>query len=383
MTVLQPTVLILAAIALATPLQAQDTALEAKARAAFGQAIAEYAIPGMIVGVTRGGQHSFFMTGLAVRDGNIPVTPDTVFELGSISKIFTVTLAALAEQRGDLSLSDPVSAHVPQLEGSAAGALTLMDLATHHSGGLPLQPPEEATTTQELLSWLEQWQPPQPGARSYSNVSIGLLGHVTALAMGTDYADAVETVLFPALGLQNTWIDVPARAMPQYAFGYDRKTDAPIRVTPGVLDDEAYGVKSSATDMLRVLDAALGHGGLPSDLRAALSRTQEGQFQTAKFTQAMIWETYPRPADLTTMIEGNALDFILNPQPMNPAKGTPQRDVILNKTGSTNGFGGYVALVPQEDLGIVVLANRNYPNEARVRATHALIESVLADPSQN
>ena len=52
--------------------------------------------------------------------------------------------------------------------------------------------------------------------------------------------------------------------------------------------------------------------------------------------------------------------------------------MILNKTGATNGFGGYVALLPGQDLGIVVLANRNHPNEARVRATHALITDLLA-----
>ncbi|WEX86596.1 serine hydrolase [Sinorhizobium garamanticum] len=56
----------------------------------------------------------------------------------------------------------------------------------------------------------------------------------------------------------------------------------------------------------------------------------------------------------------------------------PQKDVIINKTGSTNGFGGYVVLLPGENLGIVVLANRNYPNEARVRATYALIEALLS-----
>lgn len=54
-------------------------------------------------------------------------------------------------------------------------------------------------------------------------------------------------------------------------------------------------------------------------------------------------------------------------------------DVILSKTGSTNGFGGYVAVVPSEDIGVIVMANRNYPNEARVKATVALIEALVAD----
>jgi beta-lactamase class C len=360
------------------PAFAQDDQTTEAATAAFASAIAEYDIPGLIVGVTHRGQHSFYQTGMASREDGRPVTPDTLFELGSISKIFNVTLAALAEERGDLSLDAPVATYLPALQGSPAGALTLMDLATHHSGGLPLQVPEEVADVDQLVDWLRTWQPPEPGARSYSNISIGLLGHVTAEAMGTSYADVVETDLLPALGLTNTWIDVPPDAMGTYAFGYDRETNSPIRVTPGVLDDEAYGIKSSARDMLTLLDAELGGGDASSEVRKAITRTQGGQFQTRLFTQAMIWESYGWPVDADRLVEGNGYDFILKPQLMEAA-GEPTGDMILNKTGSTNGFGAYAAMVPSEDLGIVVLANRNYPNEARVRATHDLINLILAE----
>lgn len=81
------------------------------------------------------------------------------------------------------------------------------------------------------------------------------------------------------------------------------------------------------------------------------------------------------------MESGNGYDFILHPQPvekLNPAL-APQQSVILNKTGSTNGFGGYLAMLPGENLGVVVLANRNFPIQARVKATYSLIEALLAD----
>ncbi|MCA1407298.1 beta-lactamase [Ensifer sp. IC3342] len=360
---------------------ANDDAFQSKARAAFASTIEEYKIPGLVVGVTRNGEHSFYAAGLASRADNRPVTPDTLFELGSISKVFNVTLAALAEQRGQLSLDDKVSRHLCADTCSIGDGLTLMDLATHHSGGLPLQVPDGIADTKELVNWLKDWQPPQPGTRSYSNVSIGLLGHIAASAMETDYTQAVQTVLVPAFGLQNTFIDVPATAMDNYAFGYQRKTDKAIRATPGVLDAEAYGIKSSARDMLKLLDVELGIGTVSPELKAAVERTQQGQFRTTKFTQDMIWEQYPWPVDLETMVAGNSYDFILHPQKavrIEPAL-APQKDVIINKTGSTNGFGGYVVLLPGENLGIVVLANRNYPNEARVRATYALIEALLLE----
>lgn len=362
------------------PAAANADAFHAKARAAYQRAIEKYKIPGLVVGVTRNGEHSFYATGLASRADKRPVTPDTLFELGSISKVFNVTLAALLEQRGALSLDDKVSRHLCADACSIGNGMTLMDLATHHSGGLPLQVPDNIESTRELVNWLKDWQPPQPGTRSYSNISIGLLGYIAARTAGMRYKQAVRTLVFSEIGLENTWIDVPAKAMDRYAFGYDRKTDKPIRVSPGVLDDEAYGVKSSARDMLKLLDVELGGGNVSSQFKAAVQRTQQGQFKTAKFTQAMIWEQYPWPADLETMVSGNDYDFIMRPQKADKiAPALPrQKNVILNKTGATRGFGGYVVLLPGENLGIVVLANRNYPNEARVRATYSLIEALLS-----
>lgn len=359
----------------------QDTNFEADARKAFASAIEQYKIPGLVVGVTRKGEHQFYATGLASRTDNRAVTPDTLFELGSISKIFNATLAALAEQRGQLSLKDQAARYLCENECTLGNDLTLMDLATHHSGGLPLQIPDTVANTQQLVDWLKGWKPSHPGYRSYSNISIGLLGHITSHAMNVSYREAIEKDLFPKLGLRNTWIDVPTDKSNEYAFGYDRKTDQPIRVTPGVLDAEAYGVKSSARDMLQLLDVELGVAKVSPEIEAAVSRTQEGQFLTKMFVQDMIWEQYPWPTTAEAMKAANTYDFILHPQPMEKIDPVlpPQKNVVLNKTGSTNGFGGYVAVLPGEGMGIVVLANRNYPNDARISATFDLIKALLSE----
>jgi len=111
-----------------------------------------------------------------------------------------------------------------------------MDLATHHSGGLPLNAPDNISDVNSVVNWLKGWHPPQPGTRSYSNVSIGILGYITGKAMGSNYAEAAQTVLFPAFGLNNTWIQVPQKQMGQYAFGYDKETNEPIRLESAVLD---------------------------------------------------------------------------------------------------------------------------------------------------
>ena len=133
--------------------------------------------------------------------------------------------------------------------------------------------------------------------------------------------------------------------------------------------------------MLQLLDVELGVAKVSPEIEAAVSRTQEGQFLTKMFVQDMIWEQYPWPITAEAMKAANTYDFILHPQPMEKIDPVlpPQKNVVLNKTGSTNGFGGYVAVLPGEGMGIVVLANRNYPNDARISATFDLIKELLSE----
>jgi beta-lactamase class C len=91
-------------------------------------------------------------------------------------------------------------------------------------------------------------------------------------------------------------------------------------------------------------------------------------------TQALIWEQYGYPVALDVLVQGNASSMALNTQPTSPL--LPLSDVWINKTGSTNGFGGYVAFVPSHGLGIVLLANKNYPNEARVRFAYEIAQAL-------
>ena len=368
---------------LAAPVHAQgltDDQFHDMAEDVFRPIMKEFDIPGMAIGVTLDGQHHVFTEGFADRDTSRPVDADTLFELGSISKLFNVALAGLAEEQGLLSLEDPVSKELPVLEGSAFDRITLYDLAAHATGGLPLQVPDSITDRAGLMDYLAEWKPDADtrALRSYSNVSIGLLGLIVAERFGTSYETAVTERLLPGLGLDSTFVTVPDDAMDRYAFGYS-KTGAPIRVSPGMLDAEAYGLKSDVTDMTRFLDAQLGNLDLSGEMEAALSRTRLSEYDTAHFAQAMIWEGYPWPVDPARLAAGNAPDMVMTPQPL--TRHDPQAlegAVFLNKTGATNGFGAYVAMVPSERIGIVVLANRNYPNPVRAESTLRLMKDLLA-----
>jgi beta-lactamase class C len=309
------------------------------------------------------------------------VTPDTIFEIGSISKTFVATLASLAQANGELSLSDKTGKYLPAMQGTAFGDVNLFHLATHTPGGFPLQVPDEVKDDAQMIRYFQTWKPAyEIGTyRTYANPSIGMLGFITAKAMKKDFAALMEGELFPSLGLRSTYIDVPKAKMAEYAQGYTRK-DEPARVSKAVLSSEAYGVKTTATDLIHFVEANMGMHTLDGKLQQAITDTHAGYFKVGPMTQDLIWEQYAYPVDLNTLQQSNSSDM-LKPIPVTaitPPQ-APRDDVLINKTGSTNGFGGYVAFVPEKKLGVAILANKNYPNEDRVRIAHQIITALGAN----
>ncbi|MCV6902469.1 MAG: beta-lactamase [Achromobacter xylosoxidans] len=363
----------------ATPAPAKADRATAAVDAAVAEVMRQYGIDGMAIGVSHNGEQRFFNYGDASRQPRRAVSSDTLFELGSISKTFTVTLAAYAQATGRLSLDDSPAKWVPELQGSEFAKLTLVHLATHTAGGFPLQVPDAVQNTAQLMDYLKAWTPQYaPGTkRTYANPSIGMLGVAAARALGESYVAAMEQQLFPKLGLRDTWLEVPPRKMPDYAQGYD-KQDAPVRVNPGVLADEAYGVKSSARDMLRFIEINLGVVPVDASLQRAIAATQTGHYQLGAMTQDLVWEQYRYPVSLDDLVHGNSAQVAFETLPVKALQPplAPQQAVWVNKTGATNGFGAYVAFVPSRKLGIVILANRNYPNEARVRLALRVLKAL-------
>ncbi len=341
--------------------------------------INEYDIPGLAVAVTIDGKRYFYNYGLAdVSKGSL-VTNDTIFELGSISKTFTATLTGYAQEKGKLDMDDKVKDYIPELENSALGNTKLVHVATYTAGGLPLQFPSEVTNDAEMMQYYKTWKPEYEAGtkRKYSNPSIGLFGYIGALSMKSDYTEMMETVILPELGMTNTFVDVPKDKLNNYAFGYSSE-GKPVRVNPGILDAQAYGIKSTSLDMLQYIEANMGQAQLNTDIENALERTHTKYFDTDTFTQAVGWEGYDYPVSLSQLLKGNSSDVILKAKPVQASvSGTLGRDVWYNKTGSTGGFGAYVAYVPSEKIGIVILANKNYPNAERVEAAYHIISSVV------
>ncbi len=343
--------------------------------------MAKYNIPGVAVGITVACRPYVFSYGVASTETRQPVTRDTLFEIGSVSKTFTATLTSYAQVTGHLSLSDKTSKYLPALQDSKFGDVSLLNLGTHTPGGLPLQVPDNIKNNDELMQYFKNWRPAyKPGTyRTYSNIGIGTLGLITAKSMGQDFAALMEHRLFPALGIKSTYIHVPLAKMADYAQGYT-KEDAPIRMASGVLSSETYGIRTTAPDMVRFVEANMNSIRLDKNFQRAIAETHTGYFKAGPMTQDLIWEQYPYPVALKTLLAGNSSAMIFNATPVteiNPPE-HPREDVWIDKTGSTNGFGAYVAFVPEKQLGIVVLANKNFPIDARVTAAYEIL-TALAD----
>lgn len=288
--------------------------------------------PGMVVGVTQHGEHRFIAHGVADRAGR-PVDQDTVFEIGSITKLFTALLLADMVCRGTAALNEPVSAllpagtSVPERNGKQ---ITLLQLAAHTSG-LPRVPadlpqdspdPYAGYTPERLYAFLAGCKLARvPGdGFEYSNLGAGLLGHALALRAGQEYEDLVASRILRPLGMASTAIHLSPSMAARFASAHDDSGD-PVPAWDLAVLAGAGGLRATAPDLLLFLDA--------------LMDTDAGPLGTAAALLAA-----PRDA--------GGLGFGL-PQ--------PEGHLALQHEGGTGGFRSYAGCVPAWRRGTVVLAN--------------------------
>lgn len=118
---------------------------------------------------------------------------------------------------------------------------------------------------------------------------------------------------------------------------------------------------------------------LDRPIRQGVENTHIGYYKVGAMTQGLGWEQYAYPVKLETLLQGNSSKMALESHAVTLIK-HPQiasQSTYFNKTGSTNGFGAYAAFVPQHKIGMVMLANTNFPNEARIKATYQAMQQIL------
>jgi CubicO group peptidase (beta-lactamase class C family) len=234
-----------------------------------------------------------------------PAAPDdrTIYEIGSITKVFTALLLADAVVRGEVTLDTPIAKLLPPdtvLPDGAGDRITLRMLATHTSG-LPRTPVEIPTgdfrNPYARYSEADLWASLRkvkldspPGTKAeYSNLGAGLLGTLLARRAGKTYPELIESRIAAPLGMKDTVVTMPDALRPRFAPGFSSAGQAWSQWDFIALAG-AGGIRSTMADMMRFAEATLRPEGTP--LKAAIDLAYEKQELAATISpggQALGW----------------------------------------------------------------------------------------------
>jgi serine-type D-Ala-D-Ala carboxypeptidase/endopeptidase len=294
----------------------------------------------------------------------VVVDGSTLFEIASISKIFTALILADMANKGEVSLDDPAAKYLPtchRMPERNGRQITLRDLATHRSG-LPrmaddMRPiadpdgPFADYTEARLLAFLDRYQLPRDiGSQwEYSNLGVGLLGYLLGRAAGSDYETLVRERITTPLGMDDTMVSLS----PPYAARLAVPHDAYMqRVRPwdlwGVLAG-AGGLRSSVADILEFAAAVLDpNSPIAQAVKTTLAVRVPGEAPAVE--QALGWQV---------------------------ARPEPGREVLLHG-GETAGFRATLGLEPARGHAVIVFANSAAEPSTADLMFHMLLGSPVA-----
>lgn len=258
---------------------------------------------------------------------------DTLFEIGSITKVFTALLVQRLAEQGKLDWNHPISRYLGDVsfENDAAGAITLRSLATH-SSGLPRLPdnlaPEDGLdpyadyAKSDLNSFLASFDPDNLSTEyAYSNLGFGLLGSIAAEAAELGYPGAIAQYVFGPLGMDRSFASYPEEPDANMASGYSSGAVVPAWTFDALAG--AGAIVSSANDLMNLIRAICEGKG--TDMHQALVATRELQDVNG---MALGWHT-------RSDSEGNTVYW---------------------HNGGTGGFASFLAVNPATSQGWLILA---------------------------
>ncbi len=300
--------------------------------------------------------------------GDAPYNGRTLFEIGSITKVFTGILLAEMAERGEVRVEQPIAELLPAdvvVPSRNGRQIRLVDLSTH-SSGLPRMPdnfnpgdagnPYVDYTVARLYDFLRRHELRRDiGVEAeYSNVGVGLLGHALARRAGTSYEALVTSRILAPLGMTATKITLSFADIAKLAPGHNANGRKVANWDLAEAFSGAGALRSNVDDMLTFLAANLS----PPE-NATLGRAIR-RAQTAHFTG--------RDGRKSGLGWGLSL--------------LKQERNVLTHGGGTGGYLTFVALDPERRLGVVVLSNQVagvsrlglHLLDARIPVSHAAVE---------
>jgi D-alanyl-D-alanine-carboxypeptidase/D-alanyl-D-alanine-endopeptidase len=354
------------------PARAADLALTEAVSMAGMQLFLDSGAPGIVIGVVRGDVAVVQGYGETAPGSGIEPNDRSIFRLASVSKVFAGDVLASLAAKGKLSLTEPLSKYAPDNASvqSNGRPITLLDLATH-SAALPRELPNPDASPSDnpfaafdrayYWKWMGSNKPAYvPGTTTlYSNLGYGLLGDALAKAGGTDYNTVFINEVAKPAGLTDTTNVLSDEQRARLMTGLDPFDNPdPNATVPDVMYASA-GLYSTAADMVGWMKWHLDG-----------SRQQ----RTDALLAHQMWLPYDGLASVVgtevSDADGMGLGWVVSL----PRAGTP---LLLGKSGGLGGFMTYVALSPNRNLGIFVVANR--VNFAMFNGIHSRVRELAAE----
>ena len=296
---------------------------------------------GLIVGVIEPAGRRLFARGPAQVGNDDNVDGDTIFEIGSVSKVFTALALADEAHRGELSLNDPAVKYLPPgttLPQRGPKPISLLDLGTHMSGLSNMPPnvvvtdfnnPNADMTQDQFLKSVAAYELTRDvgSGYQYSNAGYQLLGLVVASAAHTDFETLLKSRIFGPLKMENTRIAASLDEKDRLSAGYDSHLQPiPHERMPTLLG--SGGVRSTANDLLNFLAANIGLTSSPlAPAMADMVKTQRPT-QYLELKAALGWHV-----------------------------ATLHGVEMVWENGQTAGYRAFIGFVPKTRAGVVVLSN--------------------------
>ncbi len=244
---------------------------------------------GIVIGIINPQGTKFYSYGKITLPNGQPPNENTIFEIGSVTKVFTALLLADMAERGQLTLEDPVERYLPKhisVPTRNGRSINLVHLATHTSGlprlpnnigSINLDNPYKDYTIQQMYEFLSNYQLPRDigEKHEYSNYGMGLLGHLLARRSGLTYEQLIRERITNKLGMSDTLITFTPEIQSRLAKGHRGKTAATNWDFLSLAG--AGALRSSARDMLTFLAANIGL--LDSPLSPSMQRTHKSRYQ--------------------------------------------------------------------------------------------------------
>jgi CubicO group peptidase (beta-lactamase class C family) len=337
--------------------------------------LAAWEVPGCAVAALRGGRVELVGGwGMRDREAGLPVTQDTLFAIGSVTKAFTATSVGALVDEGLLEWDRPLRDYVPGVrlhDTFVSDRLTIADLLSHRSG-LPRhdltwigQPGRSRAEIVRRLRFL----PLSSDLRQefqYCNLGYAVAGHVVEVLSGVPWEDFVRGRLLEPLGMRRTTLSVDEMlADDNHAAAYTRRDGVivPVPQRPLPAMAPAGAINSSAADMARWLLAQLAGGQL--DGATVMSAT------TAKrqLTPHMLMPGSEEMPGLTQYAYGLGWSI-----------GRYREHRIAMHSGGIDGFQTHCMLLPDDGIGVAVLTNTSASVMHLVVACRVLDELLGAEP---